>query len=48
MNGVVILLIVIGAVALLGRWAIAEGQRIEQNKKFKKNFENFNKNKKLN
>ena len=38
MNGVVILLIVIGAVALLGRWAITEGQRIERQKKFNKNF----------
>jgi len=46
MNGVVILLIVIGAVALLGRWAIAEGQRIEQQKKFHKNMNNFDKNKK--
>ena len=41
MNGVVILLIVIGAVALLGRWAIAEGQRIEQQKKFMKNMNNY-------
>ena len=46
MNGVVILLIVIVAVALLGRWAVAEGQRIEQQKKFYRNLENFDKKKK--
>ena len=46
MNGVVILLIVIGVVALLGRWAIAEGHRIEQQKKFHRNMNNFDKNKK--
>ena len=46
MNGLVILLIVIGAVALLGRWAVAEGQRIEQQKKFMRNMNNFDKNKK--
>ena len=45
MNGIVILLIVIGAVALLGRWAVAEGQRIEQQKKFMRNMNNFDKNK---
>ena len=43
MNGVVILLIVIGAVALLGRWAIAEGQRIEQHNKYMKNMRDHDK-----
>ena len=46
MNGVVILLIVIGAVALLGKWAVAEGHRIEKQKRFMKDMENFDKNKK--
>ena len=41
MNGIVILLIVIGAVALLGRWAVAEGQRIEQQKEFMKNMNEY-------
>ena len=43
-----ILIVVIIVTVCLAKHAITEGQRIEQNKKFKKNFENFNKNKKLN
>ena len=46
MNGVVILLIVIVATALLGKYAITEGHRIEQQKKFMRNMNNFDKNKK--
>ncbi len=38
-----ILLIVIGITILLGRYAITEGQRVEQNKEFLKNMENFDK-----
>ena len=46
MNGVVILLIVIVATALLGKYAITEGHRIEQQKKFMKNMKNFDTKKK--
>ena len=38
-----ILLIVIGITILLGRYVITEGQRVEQNKEFLKNMENFDK-----
>ena len=41
--GTLILLGVIGVTILLGRYAIAEGQRIEQQKKFMRNMENFGK-----
>ena len=43
MSGTVILLIVIVAIALLGRYAIAEGQRVESQKKFMKNMKEFDK-----
>ena len=43
MSGTVILLIVIGIIALLGRWAVAEGQRVEKQKRFMKDLENFDK-----
>ena len=43
MNGTVILLVVIAAVFLLGRYALAEGQRIENHKKFMKNMRDHDK-----
>ena len=43
MSGTVILLIVIVVIALLGRYAIAEGQRVESQKKFMKNMKEFDK-----
>ena len=46
MSGTVILVIVIAVTVLLGRYAIAEGQRIEQQKKFNRNMNKFNKRKK--
>jgi len=46
MSGTVILVIVIAVTVLLGRYAIAEGQRIEQQKKFNRNMNNFDKRKK--
>jgi len=46
MSGTVILLIVIAVTVLLGRYAIAEGHRIEQQKKFMKNMKKFDKRKK--
>jgi hypothetical protein len=42
----IILIVIITITALLGRYAIAEGQRVESQKKFMKNMENFNKKKK--
>tara|TARA_R110001583_G_scaffold60401_4_gene179450 strand:- start:350 stop:487 length:138 start_codon:yes stop_codon:yes gene_type:complete len=42
----VILLAIIAGTILLGRYAIAEGQRVERNKKFMKDFNNFDKKKK--
>ena len=36
--GILILLGVVGGVILLGRYAIAEGQKIERQKKFNKNL----------
>tara|TARA_R110002051_G_scaffold93011_1_gene162931 strand:+ start:180 stop:341 length:162 start_codon:yes stop_codon:yes gene_type:complete len=36
-----ILVLVITITLLLGRYAIKEGQRIERDKKFKRNFINF-------
>jgi len=44
--GIIILTAVIGITVILGRYAIAEGQRIEQQKKFMKNMKNFDKRKK--
>jgi len=41
----IVLILVFIAVILLGRYAIAEGQRIESQKKFMKNMENFDKDK---
>ena len=46
MSGTFILLIVIVVTVLLGKHAIAEGRRIEQQKKFYKNMNNFGKKKK--
>ena len=46
MSGTVILVIVIAVTVLLGRYAIAEGHRIEQQKKFNRNMNNFDKRKK--
>ena len=46
MSVTVILLIVIVAVYYLGKYAITEGQRIENQKKFMKNMEDFGKKKK--
>ena len=37
------LLVVIVVTFLLGKYAIEEGQRIERNKRFIKDFENFDK-----
>jgi len=46
MSGTVILVIVIAVTVLLGRYAIAEGHRIEQQEKFNRNRNNFDKRKK--
>ena len=47
MSGTVILIIVITITICLGRYAIAEGQRVERQKKMMKDMENWgNKNKK--
>jgi len=46
MSGTVILLIVIFVTFLLGKHAIREGYRIEKQKKFMKDMENFDKRKK--
>jgi len=43
--GILILLAVIAGIILLGRYAIAEGHRIERNKRFLKDFKEFDKNK---
>ena len=43
MNGTVILITVICVVFFLGRYAIAEGQRVEQHKKFMKNMSEYDK-----
>ena len=43
MSGTVILLIVIFVTYLLGKYAIQEGHRVEQNKKFMKDMENYDK-----
>ena len=46
MSGTIILIVVMVITVLLGRYALAEGQRIEQQKKFQRNMNNFDKNKK--
>jgi len=46
MTPVIILLAVVAGIILLGRYALAEGQRIERQKKFMRDMENFDKNKK--
>ena len=46
MSGTFILIVVIAVTILIGKHAIAEGQRVEQNKKFMKNLRNFDKRKK--
>jgi len=46
MIGSFILLIIIVILYLLGKYAITEGQRIEQQKKFMRDMENFDKRKK--
>ena len=46
MDGTFILLIVIAVIYFLGKYALAEGQRIEQQKKFNRNINNFDKRKK--
>jgi len=43
MSGTFILLIVIVVTYYLGKYAIKEGQRIEQNKQFMKDMENHDK-----
>ena len=40
-----ILILILISIIILGRYAIAEGQRIENQKKLMKNMENFDKNK---
>lgn len=42
----IILVSVIALVIILGRYAINEGQRVERQKKFMKNMENYDKDKK--
>ena len=46
MSGTVIFIVVIVITVLLGRYAIAEGQRIESQKKFMRNMNSFDKKKK--
>ena len=46
MNGIVIFIAVIVVTILLGKYAITEGHRIEEQKKFMKNLENHGKKKK--
>jgi|TARA_R110000824_G_scaffold304517_1_gene492327 hypothetical protein len=46
MSGTVILIVVMVITVCLGKYAIAEGQRVEQQKKFMKNMKNFDKRKK--
>jgi|TARA_R110001583_G_scaffold9061_1_gene42740 hypothetical protein len=43
---IVILIAVITMIVLLGRYILTEGHRLEQKKKFMKNINNFDKNKK--
>ena len=44
--GTFIFIVVMVITVCLGRYAIAEGQRVEQQKKFMKNMKNFDKRKK--
>ena len=46
MSGTFTIIVVMVVTVLLGRYAIAEGQRKEQQKKFYRNLENFDKKKK--
>tara|TARA_R110001599_G_scaffold141345_1_gene321685 strand:+ start:384 stop:524 length:141 start_codon:yes stop_codon:yes gene_type:complete len=46
MSGTVIFMVVMIITVLLGKYALAEGRRIEQQKKFNRNMNNFGKNKK--
>ena len=41
--GTFIFIVVIVATYYLGKYALQEGHRVEQNKKFMKNLENFDK-----
>ena len=43
MEGVFILLAVVIGIALLGKWALNEGRRIENHKKFMNNMKKFDK-----
>jgi len=43
--GTIIFLTVIGITIFLGRYALAEGRRIESQKKFMKNMNEYDKNK---
>ena len=45
MSGTFIIIIVMVITVLLGKYALAEGRRKEQQKKFHRNLENFKKNK---
>ena len=42
----IIFIVIMTITVILGRYAIAEGQRIESQKKFMKNMNNFDKKKK--
>ena len=46
MSGTFIIIAVMVITVLLGRYALAEGHRIEKQKKFMKDMENFDKRKK--
>ena len=46
MSGTVIFIVVMVIIVLLGRYAIAEGHRVEKQKRFMRDMENFDKNKK--
>jgi len=46
MSGTVILIVIITITVCLGRYAIAEGQRAERQKRFMKKLEDFDKNNK--
>ena len=38
MSGTITIIVVMVIIVILGRYAIAEGQRVERQKKFNKNF----------
>ena len=46
MSGTFIIIAVMAITVLLGKFALAEGRRIEQQKKFNRNMNNFDKKKK--